>query len=97
MAAKILAGVVAALLVTGAGVYVAFSGDAALDTGSETQAVSEGPCCALKAKLACEAVPSACPDNAECTGQTCPSDALAACTGPAVLAGSAKKVTCCAD
>src|SRR5688572_20962681 len=100
MAAKILAGVVAALLVTGAGVYVAFSGDAAQGTGSETQTVSEGSCCALKSQLACGATPSACPDHAECAGQTCSSDALAACTGSAVLAVSAKpdgKAACCAD
>jgi hypothetical protein len=100
MAAKILAGVVAALLVTGAGVFVAFSGDAARDTGRETQTVSEGSCCALKAQLACEAVQSACPHQAECAGQNCSSDALAACTGSAVLAVSAKpagKASCCAD
>ena len=97
MVAKILAGVVAALLVTGAGVYVAFSGDSPRDTGSETLTVSEGSCCALKAQLACEA---ACPLQAECAGQTCSSDALAACTGPAVLAVSTKtsgKGTCCQE
>ena len=101
MAAKILAGVVAALLVTGAGVYVAFSGDAARDTDSATQTVSEGSCCAAKAQLACTAAQDGCPLQAECAGQTCSPDALAACTGSAVLAVSttpAKKVgSCCAD
>lgn len=94
MAAKILAGVVAALLVTGAGVYVAFSGDTARDVGSQTLTVSEGSCCALKAQLACEAARSACPN------QACSSDALGACTGSAALAVSptpAGKIACCAD
>lgn len=98
MVAKILAGVVAALLVTGAGVYVAFSGDSARDTGSETQTVSEGSCCALKAQLACDAAQSEC--LAVCAGQTCSPDALAACTGSAVLAVSAKtsgQGSCCQE
>ena len=84
MVAKILAGVVAALLVTGAGVYVAFSGGAPRDAVGETQtvSVSEGSCCALKAQLACETI------NPACAGQTCTPDALAACTGSAVLAAS---------
>ncbi len=100
MVAKILAGVVAALLVTGTGVYVAFSGDSVRDTGSETQTVSEGSCCALKAQLACETTESACSHQAECAGQTCSPDALAACTGSAVLAVSAKtsgKGSCCQE
>jgi hypothetical protein len=99
MVAKILAGVVAALLVTGAGVYVAFSGDSSRDTGSETQTVSEGSCCALKARLACE-TESACPHQAECAGQGCSPDALAACTGSAVLAVSTKSPSvgaCCQE
>lgn len=96
MVAKVLAGVVAALLVTGAGVYVAFSGDSVRDAVGETQtvSVSEGSCCALKAQLACETI------NPECTGQTCTPDALAACTGSAVLAVSAKtseKGSCCQE
>jgi hypothetical protein len=98
MVAKILAGVTAALLVTGAGVYVAFSGDSARDTETATQTVSEGACCALKAQLACDAAQSECP--AACAGQTCSPDALAACTGPAVLAVSAKTSgpgSCCQD
>lgn len=98
MVAKLLAGVVAALLVTGAGVYVAFSGDSPREAGSETLTVSEGSCCAKQARLACEATESGCP--AECAGQTCSSDALAACTGPAVLAVSTKtsgKGSCCQE
>jgi hypothetical protein len=98
MVAKILAGVTAALLVTGAGVYVAFSGDSARDAGSEALTVSEGSCCALKAQLACETTETACP--AACAGQTCSPDALAACTGPAVLAASTRtpgQGSCCQE
>ncbi|HVK16213.1 MAG TPA: hypothetical protein VM533_04635 [Fimbriiglobus sp.] len=93
MAMKILAGLAAALLVTGAGVYVAFSGDAPRESGSETLTVSEGSCCAAKARLACEAAESDCP------GRTCSPDVLAACTGPAVLAASAGTpvISCCQE
>lgn len=100
MAAKILAGVVAALLVTGAGVYVAFSGGTTRDVGSETLTVSEGSCCALKAQLAREAATSACTFQAECADRACSSDALGACTGSAALAvppTPAGKIACCAD
>ncbi|HET6572511.1 MAG TPA: hypothetical protein VFG68_02835 [Fimbriiglobus sp.] len=101
MAAKLLAGVIAALLVTGAGVYVAFPGNQTRDTEPVTQqTVSEGPCCALKAQLACEASLDSCPLQAGCAGQSCPADALAACTGSAVLAAPAKavgKANCCAE
>jgi hypothetical protein len=96
MVAKILAGVTAALLVTGAGVYVAFSGDSARDTETVTQTVSEGSCCAMKARLACEV--GSCPLQAECAGQTSSPDALAACTGSAALAVSTKSAdhgSCC--
>ena len=96
MGAKILAGLVAALLVTGVGVYVASSGDSGAGrTGDETLPVSEGACCTLKMKLACTGA-DVCPAQTESTG---PSDALAACTGSAAMAVSPKAcpAVCCAE
>jgi hypothetical protein len=100
MATKILAGVVAALLVTSTGVYVAFSGEATQDTVSETQILSSGSCCTLKAPLACAIIEADQPQQVECVGQACTPDALAACTGSAAMAVSTRACTkgaCCSD
>jgi hypothetical protein len=93
MTAKILAGLVAAVLVTGAGVFVAFSGGTADEKPAcGSLPVSEGACCALKAKSSC------CDSggSAACGSM----DALAACAGSAALGTSPKgctKLGCCDD
>jgi hypothetical protein len=98
MTAKILAGLLAAILVAGVGVYVAFS-DGSTDEKPTCRglAVSEGACPAQKAKLAC-CEDDGCPYQAEAA--TCSRDAVAACAGSAALATSPKicaKVGCCDD
>jgi hypothetical protein len=108
MATKLLAGVVAALLATGAGVYVAFSGYTTTETAAGNLPVSEGSCCAAKAKPACcDATESeadgcdGCPLQAEACRTACTPDALAACTGSAALAAPPQKACpkagCCGD
>ena len=102
MAAKILAGVVAALVVSGIGVYVAFSGASADQAGAtDTLPVSEGSCCVQKTSRAIS-----CTDSAECplaAGQGCPAEALAACTGAMAIGAPAKTgkaqmaIGCCTD
>lgn len=98
MLAKILVGLVAAMLVTGAGVYYAFSGSCDQHTcpGTSTVTVSEGSsCCSQAAK------PSCCDgdhtEEAACSeGKACCADATAAFTGPAALtAKSSCKKACC--
>ena len=96
MVAKILVGLAAALLATGAGVFVAFS-DAPTVTCQQAadSTPSHSPCCS--APMPCgDAGESACCVEAS-AGST---DALAACTGAAAYGTAkpaAKGKTCCAE
>ncbi len=89
MLAKILVGVLAAVMVSGAGVYFAFSDSGSCDhrcSGSTDVTVSEGSGCT---KGCCAGH-----DDEECTeGKACSADATGACLGGAAL--SAKKGACC--
>lgn len=85
MASKIIVGLVVALLGTGLGVYVAFSGSALPPCGecpTQVLSVSEGGCCS-QVKSCCEAEPLAncCAESTACP----PAEVVAACAGGAVI------------
>jgi hypothetical protein len=95
MALKILAGIVAAVLVTAIGIGLAVpGGPSANATDDQTLPVSEGSCCAQSLAASC---------CADAEPATCQPDVLAACTGGVAVATSSdastctKAVGCCAD
>jgi hypothetical protein len=94
MIAKVLAGLLAAALATGVGVYVAFAGGvtgSAESASTESLPVSEGACC-MKAMQA-----SCCAKSEQSAANCAKSDALAACAGTASFAVTATAPTlgCC--
>ena len=96
MVMKLLVGITAALLATGVGVYVAFSGTPAGGESVEGPALTHSPCCSAPAE------PSCCSEHGSCCAEecaACPVEGLAACAGGgAFSAGSqarAGKAACC--
>lgn len=94
MWAKILAGVVASVLVAVTGTYVAFSGDSPLSQPGVTSIPSSSPCCPTQTRLmTCTTAATV-----ECESAN-PSDALAACAGSAAFATSTQEQAggCCQE
>lgn len=95
MLAKILVGVLAAVMVSGGGVYFAFC-DSSCDhggcTGTSDITVTEGSCCAKTAKTCCDSH-----EESECTeSKACSADAAGAFVGGAALtAKTGSKKACC--
>ena len=93
MLAKILVGVLAAIMVSGAGVYFAFSDSCEHKcSGSSDVAVSEVSCCSKTPKPCCDGH-----EDEECTeGKACSADATGAFIGSAALtAKTGCKKGCC--